>query len=1391
MEGANQLAFSGEPWATISAAKRYTEGCYNSRGWGPIDEDRFDFTSCFESLLYALPIAILAIFGGWELAKLTRKADRGPKGRGKRSKQLYDGKLALASINLAVQLALLAGRILASPHPIDDVAVWSNVAIAAAFAVAIPLHHYAHKRSQRSSTPLLTFYLLFILIDAIRLRTQVVNAAFDKRLVSFVLFCIRFAGILLVFVLECLGPESSTYGRVRLPEGDADDEVVEDDERADCPADYANIFSQLTFGWITPMMITGYKKSLTEDDLWALPREDQADAIGHRMQAKWDAQLKKAAASGGKKKPSLAWAVAQAFGAPYLLATILKFVQDILQFLQPQLLRRLLDFVETYNSNRPEPAYHGYIIAAGMFVCSLAQTAFLHQYFKHVFETGQRVRGGLIAVVYSKSLVLSNEERGGRATGDIVNLMSTDVTRLQDVSAYGLIAISGIFQIVLAFVSLYGLLGWPMFAGVAVMILSIPANTFLARYSTKLQRAQMKNKDQRTRMMNEILNNIRSCAAFECFFPTLANGNARPSQHQALCLGERICEEAIRYPKRQGAGSAAKDGLRLERVDRLVVLVRSTSHFLLTLVLTICPQHAVPCRILVFCDLCRHQPDSPHSGHRLPRDFLVPTSSVSLECLAYGHVSARVCLCSTTQRMLTKSRSNQWVEAYVSIGRLWDFLTGKELQRDATIREDLVQALRPGEDLLTIENGDFVWSTSGEQGSTLSGINLRVKKGELVAVVGRVGCGKSSLLSATLGEMTRLKGSVRVRGKVAYAAQNPWLLSATVRENIVFGHRWDQSFYDQVLDACALRDDIATLKDGDQTEVGEKGISLSGGQKARIAIARAVYARADIYCLDDPLSAVDAHVARHLFDKVIGPEGLLKSKARLLCTNAIPFCQQADEVVLVRQGRITERGGYQDVMASGGELKTLLEEFGKKSAEEEEDNSDGSSETAVATGGESGDDLRKNGANGSADADTKRKLSFAAMRRASMVSPAEAKREALRAAKTSTKPKEEREVGSVKSDVYMQYIKANGYIGSAFYIITILLQQVVSIFTNVWLKNWAQHNSEDGNSDVGYYLGIYLAFGAGTSFLIFINGMALYAFCVVRSAKLMHDGMYNAVMRSPMSFFELTPIGTILNRFSRDIYVIDEVLARVTGGFFRTMAGVAGVVVVITASVPPFLGVIIPLLLVYKGLQSVYLAASRELKRLDATTKSPIFSHFSQTLGGVSTIRAFGQQQRFRLQQEGNVDRNQEAYWASISANRWLAVRLEIIGAIVILAAALLAVGSVSGNKGTDAGLVGLLMSYALSTTQSLNWVVRSATEGESEPLRALLGSLTCFHRSRDEPRQCRACLQLDEAALRGPSRSAGPQTASDLALEGRNRLPALRDSLPGWTRPRPARCQL
>ncbi|KAG9629547.1 ATP-binding cassette glutathione S-conjugate transporter, partial [Aureobasidium melanogenum] len=315
----------------------------------------------------------------------------------------------------------------------------------------------------------------------------------------------------------------------------------------------------------------------------------------------------------------------------------------------------------------------------------------------------------------------------------------------------------------------------------------------------------------------------------------------------------------------------------------------------------------------------------------------------------------------------------------------------------------------------------------------------------------------------------------------------------------------------------------------------------------------------------------------------------------------------------------------------------------------------------------------------------------------------------------SKQNKEFSEQGKVKWSVYSEYAKTSNLVAVAIYLITLVGAQTAQIGGSVWLKNWSEINGRyGGNPHVGKYIGIYFAFGIGSAALVVVQTLILWIFCSIEASRKLHERMAYAIFRSPMTFFETTPAGRILNRFSSDIYRIDEVLARTFNMLFVNSARALFTLVVISTSTPAFIALIVPLGGVYLYIQRYYLRTSRELKRLDSISRSPVYAHFQESLSGISTIRAYQQSKRFAMENEWRVDANLRAYFPSINANRWLAVRLEFIGSVIILAAAGFAIISVSTGSHLSAGIVGLAMSYALQITQSLNWIVRQTVEVET-----------------------------------------------------------------------------
>ncbi|KIK60287.1 hypothetical protein GYMLUDRAFT_73760 [Collybiopsis luxurians FD-317 M1] len=1197
--------------------------CNDQEGWSLVSHLRsFDATPCAEGILFSSLYAVVFLAG---VVETLSKCLSPPLVRSSKSRWLLRCKIFLLTLgfftslsNLVLVLLLHESVALLQSYILEPIAL---------FAITL-LTYFNHTRTRKSSTILLVYWPIHTIALAIWIRTAVSKDINLYRL-PIALKCAAGGLGLLSFALECIGPEF---------------DQKQDKASHENPVITANIFSIWSFAWMTPLMRKGASDYITEQDLPDVKPEDQSDRLGHRLKL-------------ALKKHSLWSSLFIAYGKPYAGAALLKLLSDCLSFSQPQLLKLLLAYISSYQSARfgpwsadtPKPLpLQGFVYAVLMFVASTGQTVVLNQYFQRAFETGMRIRSGLVDVLYQKALVLSNDELG-RSSGDLVNLMSVDATRLQDFCQFGLIAISGPFQITLAFVSLYNLLGWPAFVGVAIMIFSIPLNTFIARILKRMQQQQMKNRDKRTRLMSELLANIKSIKLYGWEFAFLRKILQVRNEQELVMLRKLGIVTSLNQMLWGG-----------------IPLLVAFSSFAVAAVVS----------------------DKP-----LTSDVIFPAISLFM-------------LLQFPLAMFSQVTSNI-IESLVSIQRLSDYLSAAELQPDARKTVKSLN-LQPGDEVLSIKNADFTWSKTAGQ-PTLEDVNLSVRKGELVGVFGKVGAGKTSLLAGIIGDMTRKEGEVLVRGTIAYAPQNPWVLSATVRENILFAHEYDETFYNLVIEACALGPDLALLPQGDATEVGEKGITLSGGQRARIALARAVYARADLVLLDDCLAAVDSHVARHIFSRVIGPQGLLANKARILVTNSIAFVKQFDQLVYIRRGIILESGSYTSLMANEeSEVSRLIRGHGSTSS------SGASTPYAIGNGDASGSLTPVEDADFGEDKSVI--LSEKLRRHASFSKPKLAAAPPTRAPAPVGLSQEHKEQGRVKVKVYVQYIQAASKTAFGLFALATVAGQLVSVMGNFALRAWGEHNRETGSND-GMFKYI-LAYGLLSLSQVLLSGAAailVWVFCSIRSARQLHDNMLDGLVRAPLSFFELTPTGRILNLFSRDIYVVDGILARVISMAFRMFVVTSSIIIVIGSSFPWFLIAVPPLAWFYLTVMKYYLATSRELKRLDAVSRSPIFAWFSESLAGLSTIRAFDQQAIFIANNQRRVDRNQICYLSSISVNRWLSIRLEFVGAIIIWVVATLACVALvtPGGNGVDAGLVGLVLSYALNATSSLNWLVRTTSEVE------------------------------------------------------------------------------
>ncbi|XP_061509609.1 multidrug resistance-associated protein 1 isoform X7 [Anopheles gambiae] len=1215
-----------------------------------------DLTPCFQqTVLVWAPCAFLWLFSFLELYYLRKSANKDvPWSFVNVSKLLVIGSLIVLTI------VDLANAI--STDGISAPLFYYTPVIKLASFIFVAILIYLNKHyGMRTSGLLFLFWFLLTVCSIPRVRTEV--RAYEARVVEDSWAEYQFVSFLIFFSLTCIMFLLNFF--VDKPPRQSKYEITD----KDCPELAASFPSRIFFAWFDRLAWVGFRKPLEVDDLWKMKPEDSSKEVSPAFLHHWNETLEKTYQSRetsndvtfkklgnsarvdfrttkAKNIASILPALIKTFGGTFLLGSFLKLGQDLLTFASPQILKLIIGFV-----GGEEPMWKGLMYAITLFVVAGTQTLLLGQYFNRMFFVGLRIRTALISAIYRKALIISNSARKGSTVGEIVNLMAVDAQRFMDLTTYINMIWSAPLQIGLALYFLWQILGPSVLAGLAVMIILIPVNGVIANMIKTLQIKQMKNKDERVKLMNEVLSGIKVLKLYAW----------EPSFEQQIL---KIRDKEVKVLKSAAYLNAGTS------------FIWSCAPFLVSLV--------------------------TFATYVLVDENNVLDASTAFVSLSLFNI-LRFPL-----SMLPMLISNM-VQTSVSVNRINTFLNQEELDPD-NVQHDEKESSP-----LLIENGVFSW---GGEETTLKNINVRVEKNQIVAVVGTVGSGKSSLLSAFLGEMDKISGRVNTLGRIAYVSQQAWIQNATLKDNILFGKPMDQRRYARVIEACALKPDIEMLPGGDMTEIGEKGINLSGGQKQRVSLARAVYNDADVYFLDDPLSAVDSHVGKHIFEQVIGPSGLLAKKTRVLVTHGITYLPNTDKIFVLREGEISESGTYQELMDKKGAFAEFLIQHLQEVSEEEEDLDEIKQQLENSVGGEELlNQLKRSNSKRSRSESTSETGSVKDISRQNSTTDSNTSlrrrtsEKAPEVAKTKLIETEKSETGSVKWEVYKHYLKSIGLTLSVATVILNMIFQGFSIGSNLWLSRWSTDDTAGNDtSRRDMYLGVYGAFGAGQGVARVAFDITLFLGCWAAAVRV-HKLLLTNVLHLPMDFFDTTPIGRILQRFSKDVDVLDVKLPGLLLDWIICAIEVVATLVVISISTPIFAAVIVPIGILYYAVQRFYVATSRQLKRLESVSRSPIYSHFGETIQGVQTIRAYSVQDRFILESDEKVDGNQLCYCPSIIANRWLAVRLEMVGNLIILFAALFAV---LGRETMNAGLVGLSVSYALQITQTLNWLVRMTSDVET-----------------------------------------------------------------------------
>lgn len=951
--------------------------------------------------------------------------------------------------------------------------------------------------------------------------------------------------------------------------------------------DDVNIFSFATFSFVKDLLnlkgAKGRRDSIELDDIHRLANRDTTAALSRRFAYEWDIEK-------NNNPPMLRKVFRKMFGRDLLVSGFIRLIYDVLLFVPPLSLGKAIDFCTSTEAEASEslasvgnpdertydnPLWVGIVISAIVLFSGVLGAVFEQLYLYYTTRIGQNMRTSLLSAVYSKCFSLSQKSRHNFPPGHIINFMSVDSSSMVDVMPNIHLLWSAPLEIIVSIVFLIIDIGWSGLVGVVIFIIAIPINIFCVRKMQSFKVIMMREKDTRVKLMNEVLNSIKTIK---------------------LMVWE---------PHLHGQLSAA----RHREVAALlkVIIWRSMMQFI-TWILPMCVSLGT-FAVYVWT-----------SG---------PTLTVKMAFVANALYNVMRFPLMKLPRVF-----GDLAQGAISLRRITAFLKCDTIDTQNT---SFVANSDVDGDSIVMKDANYIWEDKDIP--ALENITMNVKKNATVAIIGEVASGKSALIRAILGFLKRSSGDCTVCGKVAFASQHAWVQNMTLRDNILFGLPYEKEKYDRIVDACELRRDIEILSGGDMAELGEEGSNLSGGQKQRLNLARAVYQDPDVIFLDDTLSAVDANVGENIFTNCI--QGLLKDKTVIFATQSYQYLSRVDYIFVMKDGKIVEQGTYADLAKSTGtEFERLNSNFVAQLSHNNE-----------STENESREMKRK-----AEMKDIQRQARLEQLRERMMPKK---KKQALISA-------EDKESGSVPLKVYTLYIKEAAIVMVVITLVCFFASTFCNMSSFYWIALWTQDMQDGtGRMSTSSWLGIY------TVFIVVCCVFMLFRFFALAKANMnaserLHNKSLLRVLHAPLAFFTTTPVGRIMNRFSEDLFTIDDKINFSLSMFFGTFFLTVTIAIIVCISAPFFLACIIPLVYLYCSTQEWYMIFARELVRLDVTSRSPLYASFGETLSGLDTIRAFKQEDRFKETLAKRLDLQQSVSYAYAVINRWLSVRVESIGALAI-----------------------------------------------------------------------------------------------------------------------------
>ncbi|VDB90127.1 unnamed protein product [Peniophora sp. CBMAI 1063] len=1116
------------------------------------------------------------------------------------------------------------------------------------------------------------------------------------------------------------------------------------DDASLSPEATAGFLGRLSFTWIWPLLTLGYARPLEAGDLWKLQDDRSAAVVGAKIEESFNTRVKladqynAALASGdispsrlqrawwgafgnrekreahwretSKQSPSLALALSDAVSWWFWSAGILKLMADLAQNFSPLVVRTIITFAtDSYVAHAFGTSVPGVGKGVGFALLLIAlqiiMTLCSNHFMYRAASTGVLLRGGLISAIYNRSLRFTTRSRSKLPTGKLTNLISTDVSRIDTVCLYFHMSWAAIVQLAICIGLLVHNLGPSALAGLGFFIFASLPQGIVVQQLLSTRRKVVVWTDKRARLLQELFSGIKLVKLFAWEGSFLGRVQDIRSHEMGyirslVIIRSSLLAMVFSLPTLASIISFITYSASGHELNAAVIFSSLTLFQLLQTPLIFLP---IAMSTIV---------DASNALERISQVFTAELINESLNIDPSLSDAIRVDKASFTWDAATPSSTDSHAtdekekvaKESETKGTRKKGKKGKKDESDSTEPEPPVEA----------SNDEVIFN--------LDDIDFTVARGKLVAVVGAVGSGKSSLLQALIGEMRRTAGSVTFGGSIAYCSQVPWIQNATIRDNICFGRPFvADRYWKAVKDSC-LESDLDVLPSGDRTEVGEKGIQLSGGQKQRINICRAIYSDADIMIFDDPLSALDAHVGETVFNRVLADAS--SGKTRLLVTHALHFLRRADYVYAIVDGHIAERGTYSELMDARGTFARHIDEFVSDAQQTEAEKADGVETT-----------------------------------------PAEAAAKAKREAAVkgdAVMQEEERETGAVSWRVYREYIMAGyGWASVPFVMAFLVLEQGAIVVTSYWLVWWQDQAFQKPN---GFYMGIYAALGVTQALCAFMVGVAFAVISYVASKQLHNAAMQRAI-HAPLSWFESTPLGRILNRFSKDIDTMDNGLVDALRTFFTGLMGIVGSVVIISISLPWFLIAVAVIVVLYVFVTIFYRASAREVKRLEAVLRSSVYAHFSESISGIGTIRAYGEENRFCAENSKRMDVENRAYWMTVTNQRWLALWLDCMGVVLTTVVVFLIIGT---RFTISPARTGLVLSYVVSLQATLAYLITLLSEVENN-MNSVERVVHYARNIEQEPAH-----ELPERTPAAPWPSVGALEIKDIVFKYRPELPAV-----------------